>query len=262
MARTIHWLARREEALPAGSDWLADEEAARVERLRYPKRRTEYLLRRLVAKHAVALLVGRSTAPATLAAIEVRNAPDGAPYVLLDGGPTTLEISLTDRAGWAVCTLTHAAGTAGPAGGAARGELGCDLELVEPRTEGFLRTFLTAAEQEAIARQPAGEPRHAAANLLWSAKESALKVLRTGLRRDVREVAADLGPPGAAGWGPLTTRVAGQRDPLSGWWRRDGRFVLTVVTTRPGPPPAALGGRDSLAGALPRHSWLGQPPLR
>jgi hypothetical protein len=61
--------------------------------------RTEYLLRRLVTKHAVAPVIGRPTDPGTLAGIEVRNAPSGAPYVCVDGAPLGVGVSITDRAG-------------------------------------------------------------------------------------------------------------------------------------------------------------------
>ncbi|HEU4423361.1 MAG TPA: 4'-phosphopantetheinyl transferase superfamily protein, partial [Pilimelia sp.] len=160
----MRWLARGEDLLPAGTQWLAHAEAARAARLHYTKRRTEYLLRRLVAKHGVATVTGRSTDPAALASIEVRNAPSGAPYVLVEGAPLDLDLSITDRAGWAVCVL----GGTGGVGGA----VGCDLELVEPRSPGFVRDFLTEAEQRFVTARPAGEERDAAANLMWSAKES------------------------------------------------------------------------------------------
>jgi 4'-phosphopantetheinyl transferase len=237
----IRWLAGGEGSLPAGTDWLAPSEAARAEGLRSTKRRTEYLLRRLVAKHAVAAVTARPDDPTTLARIEVRNAPDGPPYVLVDDVPLGLDVSLTDRAGWAVCAL-----------GA---RVGCDLELVEPRSPGFVEDFLTAAERRFVTTRPAGDDRNAAANLVWSAKESALKLLRTGLRRDTRDVEVTVGEPEAGGWGELSVGVAGG-GVVPGWWRREGRFLLTVVTAVAGPPPVALGPSGVLATAAPRHSWL------
>jgi 4'-phosphopantetheinyl transferase len=242
------WLARGEDALPAGLDWLAPDERRRAEAMRYAKRRTEYLLRRLVAKHTVAALTGRPPAgPAVLAAIEVRNAPSGAPYLVVDGAPTGLAVSITDRAGWAVCLA-----------GAGLGDAGCDLELVEPRTGGFVRDFCTVAERRYIAAQPPGEARDVAANLIWSAKESALKVLRTGLRRDTRSVEVSIGRPGGDGWGGLDVRT-GEGGRLPGWWRRDGRFLFTVAGRTPAPPPAALEDPLVLAAAVPRHSWRARP---
>ena len=242
------WLALGEDALPAGEQWLAPSEADSLAGLRYTKRRTEYLLRRLVTKHAVASVTGRPTDPDTLAGIEVRNAPSGAPYVYVDGAPLGLGVSITDRAGWAVC-VTCPGGTDRP--------IGCDLELVEPRTPGFVRDFLTAAEQEWVASRPDGDERDAAANLIWSAKESALKVLQTGLRRDTRSVEVSVDAPRADGWGVLTVRaVEGKVFP--GWWRRDGRFLLTVAAEVAASAAGRAWAIPAIARArrLPRHSWL------
>jgi len=242
------WLALGEDALPAGEHWLAPGEAASLAGLRYTKRRTEYLLRRLVTKHAVASVTGRPTDPATLAGIEVRNAASGAPYVCVDGAPLGLGVSISDRAGWAVCVTCP---TEPPV-------VGCDLELVEPRTPGFVRDFLTAAEQRLVASRPAGDERDAAANLIWSAKESALKVLRTGLRRDTRTLEVTLAAPRGDGWGALTVHAI-EGTVFPGWWRRDGRFLLTVAAEVVGPPPVALGDPGVLAPAAPRHCWLDRP---
>lgn len=244
------WLARGETALPAGSGWLAPAEIARAAAMRYAKRRTEYLLRRLAAKHAVAAVTGRSTEPAALAYIEVHNAPGGAPYILIDGAPPGLTVSISDRAGWAVCLI-----------GAGTHEVGCDLELVEPRSPGFVRDFLTEAEQRYVAAQPPGDRRDATTNLLWSAKESALKVLRTGLRRDTRSVEVSVHPAGDGGWGRLSVRSV-EGGVFPGWWRREGVFVLTVAAAAPAPPPVALDDLPVLATAEPSHSWLARPLLR
>ena len=207
------------------------------------------LLRRLVTKHAVASVTGRPTDPATLAGIEVRNAPSGAPYVCVDGAPIEVGVSISDRAGWAVCVTS-------PTGPLA---VGCDLELVEPRTPGFVRDFLTAAEQRWIASRAAGDERDMGANLVWSAKESALKVLRTGLRRDTRTVEVTLAAPRADGWGELTVRAV-----------RGHGVPRLVAARRPIPAHRRRGGgrsrrrspsatRAVLAAAEPRHSWLDRP---
>jgi 4'-phosphopantetheinyl transferase len=249
----LRWLPRGERALPATAAWLAPYEAARAGSMRHPKRRTEYLLRRLVAKHAVALALGRSLEPAALARTEVRNEPSGAPYLLVDGAPAGLRLSLTDRAGWAVCLLGDGVG----------GEpFGCDLELVEPRSPAFVRDYLTGAERRYVAGCRPGEAQDAAATLVWSAKESALKALRVGLAIDPRTVEVRLGPPAARaarGWSPLSVRAGAT---LPGWWRRDGRFLLTVVagrSTDPAEPPCALADGAALSAAEPRHSWLDRP---
>jgi 4'-phosphopantetheinyl transferase len=245
----VYWLGRGEDAALRDGTWLAPGEAARAADLRFTKRRDEYLLRRLTAKCAVAATAGLPCDAATLARIEVRNAATGAPFVLIDGAACALDVSISDRAGWAVCLV----GTAGR-----DRAIGCDLELIEPRTPGFVHDFLTESERSYVAAQPVGEARQIAANLLWSAKESALKVLRTGLRRDPRSVEVSVPRVSSSGWAPLAVRVA-ESATFAGWWRRDGRFLLTAVAEPAVPAPVALEGVSVLAGAEPRHSWLDMP---
>jgi 4'-phosphopantetheinyl transferase len=239
------WLARGEEAIGATDRWLTPAEADRAAAMRFGKRRGEYLLRRLVAKYAVAAVAGVPSQHNGLARIEVRNAPTGEPLVFVDGEPCGLDISISDRAGWAVCVVS----TVGP--------VGCDVEVIEHRSAGFVRDFLTEREREYVAAQSDDDARQVAANLLWSAKESALKVLRTGLGRDTRSVEVTIhhGPSGR--WAPMTVRTA-EGPTLPGWWRRDRRFVLTAAAARPAPAPVALEVTASLTAAEPRHSWLAE----
>jgi 4'-phosphopantetheinyl transferase len=243
------WMARGEHELPAGESWLTPYEAGRAAGMRFTKRRREYTLRRFAGKRAVAAAVGLPAEPAQLARIEVANRPGGAPYVVVDGAPLGLDVSLTDRAGWAVCVV-----------GADLSRVGCDLEIVEPRSRGFVADFLTPREQQYVA---AAADWDAAANLLWSAKESALKVLRTGLRRDTRSVEVSLADPHPetgweTGWGPMRVTSA-EGMVMPGWWRREGTFLLTIASDRPFPEPSALAGSADLTLAVPVHSWVAQP---
>ena len=248
------WLASGEHEVPSTDAWLTRGEADRATGLRFTKRRNEYLLRRWVGKHAVAAAAGLSTDLRSLARIEVANRRSGAPYVLVDGAPLGLDVSLTDRAGWAVCVV-----------GADLSRVGCDLEIVEPRSGGFVTDFLTPAEQAYVASRPEVD-RDAAANLLWSAKESALKVLHTGLRRDTRSVEVTVQGTGTegrsggptTGWSRLEVRTA-EGGVLPGWWRRDGLFLLTVASELPLPAPGPLSGSADLASADPVHSWVQRP---
>jgi 4'-phosphopantetheinyl transferase len=247
------WLAQGEHEVGAGVDWLTPGERALLDSLKYTKRRVEFLTRRWTAKRAVAMVTGKGLAMSALGAIEIRHHASGAPFVAVDGQPAAIDLSLSDRAGWAVCLV-------GPPGG--RGPLGIDLELVEARSEAFVADFLTAAESAAVRRQAPGEPRDEAANLIWSAKEAALKVLKVGLRADTRdvEVAFDR-PQRPDGWAALSvTHRDGSAFP--GWWRRDGVFLLTLAARQPVQPPLRLDGGGDLVSAVPMHSWLARPLVR
>ena len=137
--------------------------------------------------------------------------------------------------------------------------VGCDLELVESRSDAFIRQYFTPAEQS-VAMEVAAEERHLRANLFWSAKESALKVLRTGLRVDTRSVEVRLDPePAKSGWNAL--EVVGGDAAFPGWWHRFGEFVLTVVAAAPVAEPTSLDEPPGLATAIPSHRWMEQPWL-
>ena len=240
---TRRWLACGMPGVSDAGDWLSPAEAARLAGIRHPKRRTELRLSRWTAKHAIATALGLGTAPGELARIEVRPAASGAPVVFHGGVPAPVAVSLTDRADWAVCLL-------GPPGTA----LGCDLELVEPRSDAFVRTWFTDRERDAVFAAGSARERFLLANLFWSAKESALKVLETGLRRDTRSVTVEAGAE-RAGWAPLVVRAA-EGPEFPGWWRRYGDFLLTCAAATPWEPPRSLVEPPPLATAVPSHGWL------
>jgi len=133
------WLAHGEHEVPASRGWLSAHEQEHLASIRYTKRRDEYVTRRWTTKQAVAAVLGLQGDDASLARIEVRHHESGAPFVHLDGRDAQVEVSMSDRAGWAVCL-------AGAPGVATVGALGIDLEIVEPRTDGFVEDYLTYCE--------------------------------------------------------------------------------------------------------------------
>jgi len=241
------WLARGEYQLPAVADWLSATERVQAGALRYAKRRTDFLLGRWTLKVAVAKVLGWPDDPDALARIESRPAPTGAPRLYVDGQQADHGVSLSDRAGCAVCLV---AARAVP--------VGCDVELVEPRSDAFVNDYLTEAEQRQAG--PPGPLRDTAANLIWSAKESALKVLGTGLRQDTRSVevvVTELSPPEHT-WSALRVRTAAG-ETFPGWWRRSGPFLLTACLPGGGPPPVALEACSPIDSMRPSHRWAGRP---
>lgn len=242
----ISWLSAGMDSLPDDNSWMDEAEAARIGTMAYAKRRLESTLSRHTAKTTLVRALGLEPNGASLARVTIRNAPDGAPEAYLDGRDVDAVVAMTDRADWAVCAVLH---------GSVR--VGCDLELVEPRSDAFIRDYFTAAEQVVVA-DASDDERNLRANLIWSAKESALKVLRTGLRVDTRSVEVELDLDGPSpGWNQLEVR--GQDAIFPGWWHRFGDFVLTVAAGAAVAEPTSLIEPPALASATPTHRWMREP---
>jgi len=235
----VQWLEQSESDIPTppseprGIGWLSMSEQGRLDALRFPKRRADWLLGRWTAKRAAAQFLKLSSNLTDLADLEIRAAADGAPEVFLAGHSAPIAISLSHRAGSAVCAVA-------PEGTA----LGCDLELIEPRSEGFVADYFSAEERELVEIQETPPARSRLVTLIWSAKESALKALRAGLRLDTRCVVVSPGN-GTDLWHPLQVRHDSGRV-FNGWWHAYGDSVRTVVADPPSLPPIALlhPGRD------------------
>jgi 4'-phosphopantetheinyl transferase len=231
----VYWLEQREADVPVEDGWLSAGEAARLTGMRVAKRRADWRLGRWTAKRALAIYLGLPSHPSALAHLEIRPASSGAPEAFFAGQAAAATISLSHRAGMAMCAVT-------PAGAA----LGCDLELVETRSDAFIADYFTLGEQALVARALAADrPRLLA--LLWSAKESTLKALREGLRLDTRRVVVNLGDwdrpltssHGLPDWRPLQVGLAAGQT-FHGWWRHTGSLVRTIVAVPPPAEPIAL----------------------
>jgi 4'-phosphopantetheinyl transferase len=64
---------------------------------------------------------------------------------------------------------------------------------------------------------------------VWSAKESALKALREGLRLDTRDVVVSPGDQMADGWTGLQVEYTNGGLRMPGSWRFHAGHVLTIV---------------------------------
>jgi 4'-phosphopantetheinyl transferase len=241
----VAWFEQAAANLPAGNDWLAACEQERLAGMRFPKRRADWRLGRWTAKHAVAAYLKLDCSPPALAALEIRPAASGAPQVFIEAAPAAVSISLSHRGDVAACAIA-------PSGAM----LGCDLELVEPRSDAFLGDYLTLEEQHLVAQVPAAD-RSRVANLIWSAKECALKALAMGLRLDPRSAVvtftdglsgsnhnsaspmAVIPQPQAPTWHPLRV-VCAARQNFEGWWQQTDCFLRTMVAFPPSEPPLIM----------------------
>jgi len=239
----IHWLCQS-GAAPASPDALSPEERTAFDALKSDKRRRDWLLGRLTAKRLLRRVLadlGRDLPPDGI--VVLRHA-DGWPQVSLpalgDAAPA-LTLSISHAGEWAFCAAMLGQNQA----------LGCDIEAIEPRSDGFIEDYFTAAERELVAQ--AESLRYVYANAIWSSKEAALKAIRRGLAEDTRIVTClpqgtDLTDGRVAATRPSVRSLANDWQPLlihwerperalpalAGWWRELDGFVLTIaVAGRP-----------------------------
>ncbi len=219
---TIQWLIGAASCVPDDDEWLGPQEQAVLAELHVAKRRADWRLGRYLTKQTLRLL-GEADA---LDRIEIIADAHGVPRAFVAERPSTHQISISHREGIGACA-------------ASTDRVGCDLERVEPRTARFVEDFFTERERVAVDRLR-GPLREQQIALTWSAKESALKFLQVGLRRDTRSVEVRAEPSDAVGWKSLSATVEREGLTLHGWWRREEDMVFTVVSTDESVLPIAL----------------------
>jgi len=224
----VYWLEQTQEDLVEETDWLSAREINFLNGLRFAKRRADWRLGRWTAKRALASCLNLPHSLPALANIEVRPAPSGAPELFFEDKLAPLTISLSHRNNRAVCFIAPPAVA-----------LGCDLELIEPHSAAFIADYFTSNEQALVMRQSLAD-RPLLLALLWSAKESALKALRMGLRLDTRCVTVEARGLSVAPdrWNPLNVRYNTRI--FNGWWQIADDMVRTVVAAPPSDSPVRL----------------------
>jgi 4'-phosphopantetheinyl transferase len=218
----VGFLIQQLSEVPEGRDWLSAGECARLDGYRFPKRRGDWLLGRWTAKRALqAWYLHDGRTPPPFSAFEIRSAADGAPEVFLYGDAAPVSVSISHSSDRGFCVLA-------PPGMS----LGCDLETVAGREVSLLNEYFRDEEIDLVSSAPKDDmPR--VATLIWSAKESALKCMREGLRRDTRSVLVSLTAEMALGWNPMSVRCLGSGINYRGWWSCEEGFVLTVASDTP-----------------------------
>jgi len=219
----IGYLLCGADDVPAGDAWLLPAERETLGNLTRAKRRADWRLGRWAAKQAVAGALG---VPPYV--VEVRSAEDGAPYALRDGVAVDAAISISHSGGTGLCIVAVP-----PLA------VGCDVERIEPRAAVFEEDWFTPSEREIVAASSPAE-HDLIVTMIWSAKESALKALRAGLRRDTRSVVVEeIDHEASAAWHALRIRDL-EGSTLDGWWRQSGQTVISVAGASLPDAPAPL----------------------
>ncbi|MFZ3266263.1 MAG: 4'-phosphopantetheinyl transferase superfamily protein [Terriglobales bacterium] len=241
----VYWLAQTEADVPQANNWLSAEETVHFNTLRFAKRSADWRLGRWTAKRAIAAFLNFPVHPQALANIEIWPAPSGAPEAFVANALAPVVISISHRDGRAMCAIASSRVDLGA-------DLGCDLEIIEPHSDAFVADYFAPEEQALIAHSSPSN-RELMMALLWSAKESALKAMREGLRLDTRSVIVRLigdvlnnglldndrsgnDSPSLNRWNRLQVHCANGQT-FHGWWRNTKNVVLTVVASpRPDSP--------------------------
>jgi len=199
--------------LPPGTQWLSPFERAHLAGLRFPKRRADWLLGRWTAREALFKYLGERIHPSHLS---IRAASDGAPEVFFQERPQPVILSISHSGGMAFCAIS-------PSGQ----PMGCDLEVIEARSNTFIHDYFTPQEAKTISTLK--EPDRArTATLHWSARESVLKALRCGLRRDTRTLSVESEMYTAPNWSGARVKDLETDLVYQGWWKTIDGFVATI----------------------------------
>ena len=234
----IYWALERISTLIDEVDFidtmlvLGDQEGEVLGRLKVPKRRQEWLAGRLLTKRLIRLADSQCK-NLNFNEIQVLNAASGAPYVVIRGNQkTSRSISISHSNGYALSAYSvdgvH---------------FGFDLEKIEPRSKVFVQDFFTSRELAQIETiTPSEQPLYT--TVIWSAKESVLKALSTGLRVDTRNIEIGLTeiPILRRGWKSLEMESGLVKiNSLRLVWRREGEFVITACV-----PPNFVDGLEQI----------------
>ena len=152
------------EALHASrAEWLHPEEEHHFQHAGVPKRQADYLRGRFCAKTALGALVGGLVAREVCVAGGVFGQP-----VVRGPGVANQQVSIAHSGDWAAALAFDEAHP-----------MAIDIEAHDAHHEATIRREVSTAELTALARAGIAEP--LSLTLLWAAKESLAKVLRTGL---------------------------------------------------------------------------------
>lgn len=207
----------------AGVDtWLSLQEKERLTTLRFQKRRDEWLHGRWVAKHLLKR-VHPSCEFLPPSDILIVNRLDGSPFIRIQDQDVPGDLSISHRDLWAGAAFTP-------------GEyfcIGIDMEKVEKREPSFYWDYFTEKEIDSAGRFPlSGEEYY---TLLWSAKESVVKALKTGLRIDVQKI--EIFPQrfdretftNPYTWSSFSCRVSEMDGNWMGFWQMREDFIITLA---------------------------------
>lgn len=236
--------AAEHPALPLGEappGLLSGPERTFLSRLQFPQRRRDWLLGRYVAKALCRAWLAQRGEDVPSDRLTIAAEEDGSPFALVAGrGRLPITLSISHRAGLALCALAEPQDA----------PLGADLELCEPRPQGFAQDFFTEAELR-LCRQVGGVRIETE---IWCLKEAALKATRQGLTADTRTVEVAPRAAAAPGWGTAAVKLA-RRAPAVAYVRDEGAHIAALLHAGQATEPSGeLRGFCPLSPPVQTHS--------
>ena len=229
MDKIVYWCLRQAPQPSIARASLSPAERITYEGFRFDARQKSWLTGRFTAKSLVSSVHESRYRPDQ---IEIRNDELGAPSAYHAGQPLPGCLSISHSGDWGATAYA-------PLKVQSSGlRVGIDLETITPRSDGFIRDYFTEHEVEMVsavhAGSPTGTPPSAQrATLIWSAKEALLKAMGIGLRVDTRQVEVlaieDEEGVDAVGWKRLGLASTQVSSPVDAYWRRIGRYLVTLV---------------------------------
>jgi 4'-phosphopantetheinyl transferase len=218
----IRWMTQCLADVPRHNGWLTSGELEVLASKTVLKRRADWRLGRWTAKQALRAHHPERDSRPDYNEIEIRAAADGAPEVFLRGGRAPVTLSLTHSHGVAMCAVAEPGAT-----------IGCDAEYIEERSDALVTDYFAESERDIVCNTPPPQ-RPLVTTLIWSAKESVLKAMREGMRRDPRDVVIEFTPDELRGeWNAFVASYKKSGEAFHGWWRVSDTHVYTVAGTIP-----------------------------
>lgn len=199
--------------------FLSVEETARFEKMRFHKRRMDWLHGRVAAKKLLKRAIPELES-CSYDGITIANQPEGAPFAKVDGKNFPAAISISHRDDIAAAAVSLDEDVA----------VGIDLEWIEDHPHSFYTDFFTPGELNLLESNFVA-PRGWIGSFIWSAKEAVLKALKMGLRLDTRSVEIlTVDRMMHDGWGYFSLRVANEStEDLHSFWRQEKNYLVTLA---------------------------------
>ena len=228
MKDCLYWITQDLSDVPDGDEWLSKREQDLLSGIHVSKRRNDWRLGRWTAKRAYSIYNIAVTVP-SMRGIDVIAAEDGGPDIYIADNPAPVSISISHSHGHGLCVIAPA-----------DFPVGCDLEHVECGSADFFGDYFRQDEMLSWQRAPEAI-KSIVGYLIWSAKESCLKVLREGLRRDTRSVRIDIDFKDLDRlWNTWTGRCMETSRQFWGWWHYGDSYVYTMASEQSSHSPRKL----------------------